>query len=144
MSRKHLISKGLGFRCSTAQDLFHLWMIKWSTEQLWTGGRNSQLAPGFLNQPDWISQRTPSAALSVTSPGKGCTLEVCFPLTAWYFISLCPNTWLRRIILATNFQNVRLHPVRFKWPAWIWPLRYHTEMFWEHLTLLKNEVHEYR
>lgn len=52
VGRKELISACLPFRDSTAQALFHLQMIKWSTEQLQTKGRNSQLSPGFLNQHD--------------------------------------------------------------------------------------------
>lgn len=72
VGRKRLISARLPFRDSTAQALFHLQMIKWSTGQLGTEGRNSWLSPGFLNQHDWISQRKAAvaAAGSMTFPEK--------------------------------------------------------------------------
>lgn len=71
---KESISACLPFRDSTARALFHPQMIKWSTEQLQTKGRNSQLSPGFLNQHDWISQRKAAvaAAGSMTFPEKYC------------------------------------------------------------------------
>lgn len=72
VGRKCLISACLPFRDSTAQALFHLQMIKWSTGQLRTKGRNSRLSPGFLNQHDWISQRKAAVAMagSMTFPEK--------------------------------------------------------------------------
>lgn len=72
VGRKRLISACLPFRDSTAQALFHLQMIKWSTGQLWTEGRSSRLSPGFLDQPDWISQRKAAVATagSMTFPEK--------------------------------------------------------------------------
>lgn len=72
LGRKRLISARLPFRDSTAQALFHLQMIKWSTGQLQTEGRSSRLSPGFLNQHDWISQRKAAVAMagSMTFPEK--------------------------------------------------------------------------
>lgn len=97
VGRKQLISTCLCFRPSTAPALFHLQMIKWSTGQLWTGGRNSQLSPGFLNQPDWISQRQRAVAevVSMTFPGKYSPAQNwAFHLTTCCFILLCANCGL--------------------------------------------------
>ena len=106
--RKQLISACLCFRPSTALALFHLQMIKWSTWQLWTGGRNSQLSPGFLNQRDWISQRQRGSSRRLFGDFSWkmfLQLRIepfSFNCLLFHFI-MC-KLWLNRFTVAINLQ----------------------------------------
>lgn len=96
--RKQLISACLCFRPSTALALFHLQMIKWSTGQLWTGGRKANsLQVSSISVIEFLKGREAVAGgFSRTFPGKcSCRSELSlFHLTACCFILLCANCGL--------------------------------------------------